>query len=771
MLVYVTEENMPARTKRNRTVNKKYSDFYLMQTSNFERDRSTNLSTDKSRDMSGIQLENKITEFVSPATVFPSSSQNICESLNESCVSVFSNTSLDLDIDLETLLNDSTVAKHMEMIEDMDSSLVCEPQTPDVDDTTVGSLAETSSGQDIVNQLCANVDAEQIHDATDSDETIDLDFSYATDDVENNASPGMSAAAAAAEDNVNCLDQNNDVDTVMPMMLENELIQNKRKIAKRGTADPTTWKRNSKALRRMKGDGRQMKDSKCKCCQNKLDSEKRQILFNEFWEVDWNRKRDFVMSNTEIVGTARKTTGDKESRRTNSIKYFLPHNHSRLRVCKEYFLSTLGIGTMFVRGALKHSSTSTFASPHGNTNRPPSNKTPNAMKDAVISFLRKLPTMPSHYCRKDSNLLYLEPGHTISKLYQMYQEESEKEMKQHVSEKIFRKIFSELNLSVFNPRKDQCDICVGFREGQICQEVYNCHIADKDQARYFKDLDKVRASESQGTISVATMDLQQVLLCPKSFSSAVYYRRKLCVHNFTVYDLVSKEGYCYLWHEGEGGLDSDEFASLVVEYLKTLPDSVQTAIFWSDGCTYQNRNSTLASAIMHFLRTAEKPFLTEVHQKYLTKGHTQMEVDSVHSAIETASSRIEISTPQEWATVMRMARVKNPYHVTILDHTFWKKYPAEISTIRPGKGPGDPVVTDIKHLVYTREGIYYSLSHGTPMYPLPSRPKRDNSRNMRDIQIKYSKSLPLTQPKIDDLKYLCQTIIPKEHHSFFETLF
>jgi len=74
------------------------------------------------------------------------------------------------------------------------------------------------------------------------------------------------------------------------------------------------------------------------------------------------------------------------------------------------------------------------------------------------------------------------------------------------------------------------------------------------------------------------MNLQQVLLCPKSFSSAVYYKRKLAVHNFTLYDIVSGEGTCYVWHEGEGGLEAKEFASLITDYIKSLDESVETVI-------------------------------------------------------------------------------------------------------------------------------------------------------------------------------------------------
>jgi len=111
----------------------------------------------------------------------------------------------------------------------------------------------------------------------------------------------------------------------------------------------------------------------------------------------------------------------------------------------------------------------------------------------------------------------------------------------------------------------------------ISQEIYDQHIAE-ERARHFKAQDKEQAANDPARIKVITMDLQLLLLCPKSYSSAIYYKRKLSVHNFTLYDLITEDGQCYLWHEVEGGLDSDEFATVVVDYLMSLPDSTECAV-------------------------------------------------------------------------------------------------------------------------------------------------------------------------------------------------
>lgn len=158
----------------------------------------------------------------------------------------------------------------------------------------------------------------------------------------------------------------------------------------------------------------------------------------------------------------------------------------------------------------------------------------------------------------------------------------------------------------------------------------------------------------------------------------------------------------------------------------------------------------------------------KVHQKYLTNSHTHIEVDSMHAAIKTASKNIEVFTHQEWETLIKAARPKQPYHVTTVDHTFWQKFPSLVTSIRTGKMVGDRVVTDLKHIVYTASGISYSLTHGTPVRPLPA----GRQLQMRDsLCAKYKQKLPLPSAKIADLKDQCKSIISQQHRSFYESLF
>ena len=105
-----------------------------------------------------------------------------------------------------------------------------------------------------------------------------------------------------------------------------------------------------------------------------------------------------------------------------------------------------------------------------------------------------------------------------------------------------------------------------------------------------------------------TINLQAVLLTPAILASAVYYKTKLCYHNFTARDMNSKNVCCYFWHESEGGLQSTSFASCLVDYLDNeLNNNDVNAIFIvNDGCGYQNRNITMSNALMFHCKTTGK---------------------------------------------------------------------------------------------------------------------------------------------------------------------
>lgn len=201
-----------------------------------------------------------------------------------------------------------------------------------------------------------------------------------------------------------------------------------------------------------------------------------------------------------------------------------------------------------------------------------------------VMVLNEIPKVPSHYCRSTSSRV---------NMHAIYSEWCAQTDKYAVKRKLFTNTINEQKLSIFKPRKDQCDVCVGHKEGNIDNEVFNLHITKKNEARAAKE----RANgEISSNVLVVTMDMQSVLTCPKLLVSEQYYKTKLAIHNFTFYIKNSKDVHLYIWHEGNGGVVASNITSCIVNFVEKYSGSYKKIILISDGCAYQNKNKTLCSA-------------------------------------------------------------------------------------------------------------------------------------------------------------------------------
>ena len=77
-------------------------------------------------------------------------------------------------------------------------------------------------------------------------------------------------------------------------------------------------------------------------------------------------------------------------------------------------------------------------------------------------------------------------------------------------------------------------------------------------------------------------------------------------------------------------------------------------ILYFDCCSGQNGNKYLAACLLHTVNTHQT--VKTIEQKFLESGHTQMECVSMHSAIEHAKKGMSVFIPDQWDTVIHMAR-------------------------------------------------------------------------------------------------------------------
>jgi len=77
-----------------------------------------------------------------------------------------------------------------------------------------------------------------------------------------------------------------------------------------------------------------------------------------------------------------------------------------------------------------------------------------------------------------------------------------------------------------------------------------------------------KRTKTEFGVTAACFDLEKVLNCPYGEVSRFYYHRKLSVYNFTVYNLGTGDGSCYVWPEVVAQRGANEIASCLMDYIQ-----------------------------------------------------------------------------------------------------------------------------------------------------------------------------------------------------------
>ena len=506
-------------------------------------------------------------------------------------------------------------------------------------------------------------------------------------------------------------------------------------------------------------------------CSESITADAREKIFKEYWATgSYEQQRDFIRQCGSEKKKGKKHGSKEKASRITRI-YSLPIDGQRIEVCQFYFINTLAISQKTVRYTLAQKAN--FAQDKRGHHQP-HNKTNEAELDCIRAHIQKFKVVPSHYCRSTTSRQYLPGNLSVNKMYDMY-------VKETVNPKsltTYRYVFnSEFNLGFHVPKKDECKKCTAFdnaspNEKEGLKKDQDDHVHNKIKAREEKEKDKQRASKDDSFQSF-TFDLQQVLSTPSCNASLLFYKRKLSTYNFTLYNQGNGDGHCFLWSEIDGGRGSCEIGSCLVNHLEGLPDCVDHVTLFSDCCSGQNRNKYVAAALLYVVRTSS---LSVIEQKFLESGHTQMEVDSMHSSIETVKKKVPVYHPDQWATIASLARRNKPYHVTQLHHHEFvdlKRLASELLQNTVKDISGDRVYwTRIKHLKFEKQNPHvmqfrYSFEEEMREIRVSSSRKMSNLR----LEVLHHDLLKISAVKKADLVSLCdQNVIPLAYQAFYRAL-
>lgn len=144
--------------------------------------------------------------------------------------------------------------------------------------------------------------------------------------------------------------------------------------------------------------------------------------------MNWDQRKVVIVNNVLKTAVKWRVAEADESRRNDTLTYYLTVNGIIMKVCQNIFLQTLGIRKWTVRYWLETPEQSTgtassFQASHENIGERRVNPIQN---EFLNTFFNRLPKLSAHYCRSTSTSLYLETT-IVSKtqLYDLYKNQCE----------------------------------------------------------------------------------------------------------------------------------------------------------------------------------------------------------------------------------------------------------------------------------------------------------------------------------------------------------
>ncbi|CAG9772073.1 unnamed protein product [Ceutorhynchus assimilis] len=634
----------------------------------------------------------------------------------------------------------------------------------------------------------------------------DDNFSDCDDSIaDKNYEPNMSDLSDASS--------NFDIEQEAANQTETEEIQQEhpKKKCRWKKATPENWKRqknrklrdeclpyeNSKGILQVAKLPKPVDCSKCKLkCTEKFCMEERKLICRKYWILaSYERKKDFILYNvTSHEPLSRRFRKDNAKRRQNSKKYYFNKDGEKLQVCQNFFMKTLCISNRVILSAFEgKDALGHFGNKDKRGRKSPSNKTKPEVIAKVNAHIESFPAMESHYTRKSSERKYLDCNLTITKMYELYKQQRQQDGDTDIASLItYRRVFcNNYNLSFFHPKKDQCLICSRYQqaspeEKQRLKEDYEQHLGRKNESQQAKAADKEKAKVDESFMSV-TFDLQSVLQTPSSEVSLTYYMRKLTMYNFTVYEAAPpNKAFCYCWTEINGKKGSCEIGTCLWKYIQTLPPEVKHLSLFSDTCGGQNRNQQIAALLLYAVQNSH---LEIIEQKFLESGHSFMEVDSMHSAIEQQKKFVSVYCVNDWMNIFKLARSqrgrnknKPPYEVGELkfDEFFdLKQLATQLLKNKTIDENGQKInwlkVKNFKYVKDKPNYFQYRYDYSGEYVGIQISTTRRGRRPVQDQPCKdglpklYHESLKISNAKKKDLLTMCNKgVIPEIFHQFFQ---
>jgi len=229
-----------------------------------------------------------------------------------------------------------------------------------------------------------------------------------------------------------------------------------------------------------------------------------------------------------------------------------------------------------------------------------------------------------------------------------------------------------------------------------------------------------------------------------------------------------------LWPETRGKRGANEIGTCLLFYLQSLDPDVKHVTIYSDCCSGQNRNQYVCALLLYAVHKLNN--IDVIDHKFLIPGHTMMECDSMHSAIEHAQRHLAIYSLHEWVNVIKSARRYRPYavkSVEVSDFKNLKSLAAKLVKNRRNLTSGGEInwlnIRWIRVMKDHPNMIFLKTDFDQAEFDCLSQPKQEWQK--LQLTKAYRKELPISAAKYADLITMVKKEeIPKEYSDFYTCL-
>ncbi|CAH2006901.1 unnamed protein product [Acanthoscelides obtectus] len=192
--------------------------------------------------------------------------------------------------------------------------------------------------------------------------------------------------------------------------------------------------------------------------------------------------------------------------------------------------------------------------------------------------------------------------------------------------------------------------------------------AEKDRLEMEKDGNLSQIPTA--SISMMSIDLEQVLFLPTLTHTQMFYSRQLSCYNLGIHISDTGTAHMCLWDESITGRGANEIGSALLKCLN-LPalNMKKNLVIWSDNCIGQNKNKMMLFLFIYLVHNGK---FEKIEQKFLVSGHSYLACDRDFAQIERRKRVTKNYVPDHLEKMIRSAQHKNPFNVIRMNREDFK---------------------------------------------------------------------------------------------------